>query len=69
MTTGVEEDKAELFAQLVVNPAHVKDRAKTDFVLKAKVVRMKSLLKAFCPDMNDEFWKKVERVERPVSGF
>lgn len=67
MTTGVEEDKAELFAQLVVNPQHVKDRAKTDAVLKAKVARLKQLLKTFCPDMNDEFWKKVERVER--SGF
>jgi hypothetical protein len=66
MTTGVEEDKAELFAQLVINPTHVKARAKTDAILKAKVVRMKALLKAFCPEVNDEWWKKVERVERAV---
>jgi len=66
MTTGVEEDKAELFAHLIVNSEYVKDRAKTDAVLRAKVARMKALLKSFCPDMNDEFWKKVEKVERPA---
>jgi len=66
MTTGVEEDKAELFAQLVVNPVHVKARAKTDAVLKAKIARLKHLLKSFCSDVNDEWWKKVEKVDRPV---
>lgn len=67
-TTGVEEDKAELYAHLIVNSAVVKDRIKTDAVLKAKVARMKSLLKSFCPSMNDDFWKKIEKVDRPV-GF
>jgi len=63
-TTGVEEDKAELFAHLIVNPAHVKERCKDDAVLRAKVARMKQLLATFCPEVNEAFWKKVEKVER-----
>jgi hypothetical protein len=65
-TTGVEEDKAELYAHLIVHPAIVNERMKTDAVLSAKVARMKALLKAFCPDMNEAWWKKVEKVERPI---
>jgi len=63
-TTGVEEDKAELFAHLIVNPAHVNERCKDDTVLRAKVARMKKLLVDFCPEVNEAFWKKVEKVER-----
>jgi hypothetical protein len=65
-TTGVEEDKAELYAHMIVNFAYVDGRAKTDPVLRTKVTRMKALLFSFCPDMNDEFWKKVEKMERPL---
>lgn len=63
-TTGVEEDKAEVFAHLVVNPDYVEDRAKEDHVLKAKVERMRDLLISFCPDMDEEFWEKVRKVKR-----
>lgn len=64
-TTGVEEDKAELFANMIVMPAYVAARAAKDRVLAAKVRQMKSLLKAFCRQMNPEFWKKIEVVKRP----
>lgn len=63
-TTGVEEDKAEVFANLLINPAYVEDRAKKDRVLKAKVERMRDLLFSFCPDMKEEFWEKVRRMKR-----
>jgi hypothetical protein len=63
-TTAVEEDKAEIFAHLIVDPAHVEERAKKDRVIKAKVDRMKEVLVSFCPDMNDEFWKKARALKR-----
>ena len=63
-TTGVEEDKAKLFANLIVDPAYVELRIKTDAVLGAKVRMMMELLRSFCPDLNDEFWKKARHAER-----
>lgn len=63
-TTGVEEDKAEVFANLIIEPAYVEDRAKTDPVLKAKIQRMKELLIKFCPEMKDAFWEKVKEIQR-----
>lgn len=60
-TTGVEEDKAELFANLFVEPAYVESRTKRDAVLQAKVLLMRKLLRVFCPDMNDAFWDKLKR--------
>jgi hypothetical protein len=63
-TTGVEEDKAELFAHLIVDAAHVEDRAKKDVVLKAKVERMKELTARFCPDMNAKFWDRARKLKR-----
>ena len=64
-TTAVEEDKAVVFANLIVNPAYVEDRVKKDFVLKAKVERMRDLLVTFCPDMKEEFWEAVREMKRP----
>lgn len=63
-TTGVEEDKAEVFANLILDGTYVADRAKKDKVLAMKVGRMKELLTKFCPDMNQKFWAKVEKVKR-----
>jgi hypothetical protein len=63
-TTAVEEDKAEVFANLVVDPAYVEGRAQKDRVLKAKTERMKELLAAFCPEMNGRFWEKVRGMKR-----
>lgn len=63
-TTAVEEDKAEVFANLIVNFAYVEARCKKDRVLRAKVRRMKDLLARFCPAINDQFWEKVKAVKR-----
>jgi hypothetical protein len=60
----VEEDKAEVFANLIVDFAYVEVRAKKDRVLNAKVERMKELLVKFCPAMNDELWDKVRKLKR-----
>jgi hypothetical protein len=58
-TTGVQEDKAEIFAYMIVEPTYIAKRTKTDPVLKAKVQRMRELLADFCPEMDEEFWTGV----------
>jgi len=61
-TSAVEEDKAELFAFLVVHPAYMAKRAATDPVIRAKVARMKALLAAFCPAVDEAYWARLARV-------
>lgn len=63
-TTAVEEDKAEVFAHLIVDAAYLEERIKTDVVLRAKVQRMKELMAQFCPDMNEAFWQSVSQAKR-----
>ena len=62
-TTGVEEDKAEIFANLMVDSDYVRRRISKDLVLRAKVEAMKALLLKLCPQMNEDFWRKVDRTE------
>ncbi len=64
-TSGVEEDKAELFAYLVVEPKAVAERTAKDKYVRAKVERMKELLAAFSAEANDDFWAAVGKTERP----
>jgi hypothetical protein len=63
---GIEEDKAEVFAHLVVEPRMMADRAAKDKYLRAKAERMKELLAQFSPKVNAEFWKRVEAAGRPA---
>ena len=42
---------------MIVNPTYVNNRIKNDDVLAVKVQTMKRLLIAFCPEMNDEYWR------------
>ncbi len=65
-TSGVEEDKAEVFAHLMVEPKEMADRAAKDKYLRAKIERMKELLSSFTPRAGADFWKKVENAERPA---
>ena len=62
---GVEEDKAEVFAHLMVEPKEMEDRAEQGQVHARKVDRMKELLRDFTPKANGDFWKTVEKAERP----
>lgn len=64
-TTGVEEDKAEIFANLMVEPEYVYQRASKDKVLAAKVALMKELMFDFCPAIDEKFWKKINSFKRP----
>lgn len=62
---GVEEDKAEVFAHLMVEPKRIAARMKTDVYLRAKVERMKELLNEFSPGMDPAFWQRVGGTSRP----
>jgi hypothetical protein len=62
-TTGVEEDKAEVFAYLVAQPSYVAGRAAADPVLRAKAARMTEQLAAFCPEVDGAFWAKARQAE------
>ena len=58
-TTGVEEDKAEMFANMMVVPQYVELRAADDPIIKSKAQAMKSLIQKFCPEIEEGFWKKA----------
>ena len=60
-TSAVEEDKAELFSFMLCNNAYLQKRVKTDKILKAKLARMKKLLKAHHSAFNADFWKKLNK--------
>lgn len=63
-TTGVEEDKAEIFANLIVRAPYIQRVVKTDPILTRKVSRMKELLQNFSADLDESFWKKASKVSR-----
>ena len=67
-TAGVEEDKAEVFAHLIVEPKMVAERAKKDKYIQAKVERMTELLTEFSPKVDKTFWESIDKVKRPKPG-
>ncbi len=58
-TSGLEEDKAELFGYLMVRPHRVTAEAGGDTVLHAKLRRLQAELQAFCPALDQAFWARV----------
>lgn len=59
--TAVYEDKAEVYAHLMVNYAELEARTRQDAVLARKVERMKELLYRFCQEFNESFWNRVRQ--------
>ncbi len=55
------EDKAEIFGWLMVDPAQVEIRQARDDRLRQKVTRLKMVVVQKCPNMNESFWAKVRR--------
>ncbi len=66
-TAGVEEDKAELFAHLIVSSDFVAERAQNDSVLASKIVLLKKRLSGFHSGFNEEFWKRATVLDRSVN--
>lgn len=65
-TTGVEEDKAEVFAHLVVCGKLVDKRSGNDPVLRAKAKMMMALVETFSPKTDQKFWQAAQKLDRPV---
>ncbi|WP_165066925.1 zinc-binding metallopeptidase [Paludisphaera rhizosphaerae] len=66
-TSGVEEDKAEVFSRLIMIPREVERRSSADPIIWRKVARMKDMLKAFEPSVDEVFWKRIaERPDTPI---
>jgi hypothetical protein len=59
--SALVEDKAELFANLMVNDLKVRLLLKQDSVLQAKVTRLKTTLHEFYPKLDEAFWTKVAK--------
>lgn len=57
-TAAMEEDKAELYAHLIVDPGFVYDLAKTDKYLASKIDFLKKRLAEYDPVFTDSFWPK-----------
>ncbi len=62
-TTGVEEDKAEIFAWMIVEPETMKDR-QSDPTLAAKMERIRHLMQVFSEDADDRFWQAAGSIQR-----
>jgi len=60
-TSGVEEDKAEMFAYMITDYNVVAKRAADDVVIQKKMVAMKRLLEEFCSEIDQKFWDEVSR--------
>ena len=58
-TAAVEEDKAEVFAFLMMRPDDMRVLAAKDRVVARKVKAIRAQLHALSPTMNDGFWKGV----------
>jgi len=65
-TSGVEEDKAEMFAYMVVNGKQMEQWGKTDAIIEAKRKQMMKIVEDFCPDMNDDFWARMKQIPRQM---
>lgn len=63
-TSGVEEDKAEVFSNMIVNRDVVDSMAKKDAVLRSKVQKMEELVHKFCPAVGAEFWEAAAKLKR-----
>jgi hypothetical protein len=60
--TSVEEDKAEVFANMIVRAFQVEELANKDPIIRRKTHQMKEFLKDFCSEMDDRFWRRASEL-------
>jgi len=69
-STGyLADDKANIFAYMMVIYDYVEKRGEQDPVIRSKMDLMKSILKQFCPDVNSGFWANVKKIKRDLTPF
>ncbi|MBI2900315.1 MAG: zinc ribbon domain-containing protein [Planctomycetes bacterium] len=57
--SGLCEDKAEIYAWLVAYPKGMEARGENDEVIRTKAARMKELVRAYCGELDDDFWASL----------
>jgi hypothetical protein len=57
--SSVAEDKAEVFGHLMEDPAALAELAEKDAVIRAKVTRMKQLVRQASPKMDSKYFEKL----------
>ncbi len=57
---AMREDRAEVFAFMMLRSPLLNDACKSDSILQAKVDRMKQLIQGLEPEMNESFWSGAE---------
>jgi hypothetical protein len=62
----VWEDKAEIYAHMILNYQSVEAKAEKDKILNSKVARMKQLLHSFSPTYDDAFWSSRRDCSLPL---
>lgn len=55
-TTGIEEDKAEIYSLMIRSPAYARERARLNQYFAAKVSKMKEIMGRVHPGFTNEFW-------------
>jgi len=66
--SNVYEDKAEVYAHMIIDYRGTESRAEKDPILKSKVLRMKELLKRFSNLYDDNFWSDRKAASTPAKG-
>jgi len=59
------EDRAEVFAHLIVHSSYLSRRMAEDRVLRTKVAWIKDVLAKWCPEAGGGFWEEAQKLERP----
>jgi hypothetical protein len=62
------EDRAEVFAHLIVYSSDLSRKMSEDGVLQAKVAWIKDVVAKWCPETNGKFWEKAQKLKRPPGG-
>lgn len=68
-TGNVPDDKADLFAYLMVVHHWVTARANEDPYLRAKVNAIKARLAEFDPALDEKFWERIDAIRRDVRPY
>jgi hypothetical protein len=64
-SSALREDKAEIFAYMVVAGQYMEERAMRNEIIRKKMQKMQARLQAFCPQLHVQFWDQAGEVERP----
>jgi hypothetical protein len=56
---GPEEDRAEVFAAMMVCFPAMEARAERDPILRAKMARIERIVRALCPEIDEDYWKTL----------